>query len=175
MGHTMDKAAALATIQRMHETRTISNDAIIAWYRFYAHKLPQMYPERSDVDLIRTIALWMGLTDRGGAPGFPSQYRSALSFPSIDPTRPAKPRIAWLVGNGASLIGVILLLFIWKIALVLIMGGQVVNYAGYRAAGGPSNPDLMTEGTTLYEKEGRRVLEWASKQKDSPGTGSQHL
>ncbi len=168
----MDKAAALTTIQRMHETRTISNDAIIAWYRLYDHKLPRMHPERSDVDLVRTIALWMELTDRGGNPGFPFQYRSALNFPSIDPTRTGKPKIAWLVGNGISLIGVILLLFNWKIALVLIIGGQVVDYAGYRAAGGRCNPDLMTEGTTLYEKEGKRVLEWASKQKDAPGAGS---
>lgn len=164
----MDKAAALTTIQRMHETRTVTNDAIIAWYYFYNHKLPRMHPERSDIDLIRTIALWMKLTDRGGAPGFPFQYRSALSFPSIDPTRPAKPRIAWLIGNGISLIGVILLLFNWKIALVIIIGGQGINYLGYRVAGGSSNPDLMTEGNTLYENEGKRVIEWASKQKSIP-------
>jgi hypothetical protein len=142
----MDKAALLATLQRMHETRTISNSEIIAWYHFYAHKLPKMYPERSDVDLIRTVALWMKLTDSGGDPGFPFHYRSELTYPSIDPFRSSKPRIWFLFGNGISLLGVILLFLNWKIALVLIIGGQAIDYVAYRAAGGPTNPDLMTEG-----------------------------
>jgi hypothetical protein len=168
----MDKAAALARIQRMHETQIVTNDAIIAWYEFYADKLPKMHPERSDVDLIRTIALWMDLTDRGGSPEFPYEYRSALSFPSIDSTRPPKTRIIPLLGNGTSLVGILLLFFYWKLALMLIVGGQVVDYIAYRVAGGAANPDLMTPGTTLYEKQGKRVLDWASRQEDAQVPGS---
>ncbi len=38
---------------------------------------------------------------------------------------------------------------------------------GYKLAGGPTNPNLMKEGTTLYEKEGKRVVEWATKQSEA--------
>ncbi|MCJ7587415.1 MAG: hypothetical protein MUQ00_05905, partial [Candidatus Aminicenantes bacterium] len=160
----MDREKALELIQHMHETGTVSNDTIISWYRFYAHKLPKMHPERSDVDLIRTVALWMRLTDRGGSPGYPYQYKSALNFRSIRPTMPADPDRSWLIGVLVSVVGLIVLFLNWKVGLALALGGQVIHYIGYRLAGGPTNPNLMKEGTTLYEREGRRVIEWATRQ-----------
>ena len=161
----MDNEQALQEFQRMHETETVRRESIIAWYRWHSqmpsNRLPQMYPERSDVDLIRTIALWMELTDRGGNPGFPYDYKSALNFPTINPTRPAKGSTSWLVGTVVFVVGIVAVFFNWIIGLLLIIGGSLVVCAGYKLSGGASNPDLMKEGSALYEREGKRVLEWA--------------
>jgi len=163
----VDRAKALAVTQRMHETRTVANEAIVAWYYFYAHQLPKMHPERSDVDLIRTVALWMELTDRGGSPGFPYQYKSELRFPSISPSESSPPNVTWPLGVISAVSGIIALYFNWRVGLVLIVAGPIIHFIGYKLAGGPTNPNLMKEGTTLYEKEGKRVVEWATKQSEA--------
>lgn len=160
----MDRARALAVIQRMHETRTVANEAIIAWYYFYAHQLPKMHPERSDVDLMRTGALWMELTDGGASYGFPYQYKSALRFPSISPSESSPPNVTWLLGVICIVAGIIALYFNWRVGLALIVAGPIIHFVGYKLVGGPTNPNLMKEGTTLYEKEGKRVVEWTTKQ-----------
>jgi hypothetical protein len=158
---------ALQEIQRMHETETVRRESIIAWYRWYSqfpsNRLPRMYPERSDVDLIRTIALWMELTDRGGNPGFPYEYKCALGFPEINPTQLAKGSRGWVVGALAFLAGIVVVFFDWRIGLTIIIGGGVINYVSYKLAGGAANPDLMKVGSSLYETEGKRVLEWAAR------------
>lgn len=161
----MDRARALSLIQQMHERRTVTNDAVVAWYNFYKAKLPKRQPERSEVDLIRTVALWMELTDKGGRPGFPYQYRSELKFPTIKPTEDAKlnkSSLIGLIGSIISIVGIVILFLNWIYGLALIIGGQLISYLGYRLDGGPTNPDLMKEGITLYEKEGRRVIEWVT-------------
>lgn len=163
----MDRANALLVIQRMHQTRTVMNEAITAWYYFYAHQLPKMRPDRSDVDLIRTAALWMELTDRGGSPSFPYEYKSELSFPSISPAESPSPNVTWLLGVISVAVGIIALFFNWRVGLALIIAGPIIHVVGYKITGGPTNPNLMKEGTTLYEKEGRRVIEWASKKSDA--------
>lgn len=175
----MDIQQAAQEIRRMHESQTVHRESIIAWYRFYGHKLPRRYPERSDSDLIQTVALWMELTDRGGSPEFPYDYKSDLNFSTINPAEPARGNRTWLLSVIAIVAGVVTLFFSWKIGLGLIVGGSIVNYLGYKLAGGPSNPQLMKEGSALYEKEGKRVLEWAAAQRraepdppDSPGTTS---
>lgn len=161
----MDNHQPLQEIQRMHETETVRRESIIAWYRWYSqfpsNRLPRMYPERSDVDLIRTMALWMELTERGGSPGFPYDYRSALDFPRIHPTEPSKASVMWLVGMLALVVGVVVLFFNWKVGVALIIAGPIANYVGYRLSGGATNPDLMKEGSSVYERVGKRVLEWA--------------
>jgi hypothetical protein len=167
----MNKAKALALIQHMHETKTVTNDAVIAWYKFFAHNLPKMRPERSDVDLLRTVALWMELTKNGGSPGFLYQYRSEPTYPSIKPHEPAKPDRSWLIGTMVSICGIAALFLDWKLGVVLIVGGQLIHFIAYRIAGGPTNPNLMKDGTTLYEQEGRPVMEWASKQRSTPEGG----
>lgn len=151
-------------IQRMHETETVRRESIIAWYAMYRSKLPPCRPERSDVDLIRTVALWMELTDRGGQPGFPYQYKSELSFPSIDPQSPARPNWFWLASLLVIVAGLVAFLFDWRIGIALLLTGGLGNYFNYRIRGGAGNPDLIKEGTALYEKEARPVLEWASSQ-----------
>ena len=113
----MDIQQALQHIQRMHETETVRRESIIGWYCFYAKKLPSMQLERSDVDLSRTIALWMELTDRGGSPGFPHDYKSALSFPTISAAEPANPNKMWLFGAVSFVAGIVILFFNWKIGL----------------------------------------------------------
>ena len=67
----MTKENALKQIQLMHEQKLITKDSIVGWYSFYSNKLPKMKPERSSADLVRTIALWMELTEKGGSPEFP--------------------------------------------------------------------------------------------------------
>ena len=161
----MDIQQASQEIQRMHETETLRRESIIAWYSLYANKLPSMQPERSDVDLIRTIAIWMELTDRGGSPGFPYDYKSALSFPTINPAEPAKPSVMWLFGAVAFVAGIVTLFFNWKIGLALIVAGPLIIFVAYKLSGGTTNPNLMKQGSSLYEREGRRVLDWAAQQR----------
>lgn len=161
----MESQQALQEIQRMHETQTVRRESIIAWYSFYAKKLPTMQPQRSDVDLIRTIALWMKLTDSGGSPGFPYEYKSALAFPSINASAPTAPSPAWLLSAVAVVAGIVTTYLNWKIGVALIVSGFLINYVAFRLNGGATNPDLMKEGSSLYEREGRRVLEWAEKQR----------
>ena len=160
----MRPGEAARHLQRMHETQLVARESIIAWYTLYRHKLPSMSPERSELDLIRTVALWMRLTDRGGVPEFPYEYRSTLSFPEVisAQTNPRRPNPSLPIG-GLLLLGGLIAFFVhgdW--ALLLLAAGAVVLYLGYKSEGGASNPYLMIPGSTLYTQEGKRVLEWAS-------------
>lgn len=158
----MDIQLALQKIERMHKSETVRRESIIAWYRFYATQLPPMHPERSDVDLIRTIALWMELTDRGGSPAFPYEYKTDIQFPTINVAEPAVPNVAWLLGVLAIVAGLVTLFLNWKIGLALMLSGPIMQIVGYKLAGGSANPNLMKQGSSLYEKEGKRVLEWVA-------------
>lgn len=147
----------------MHADRTVRRESIVAWYRWYSRNLPRMHPERSDVDLIRTAALWMQLTDRGGSPGFPFDYGSELSFPDIDPASTRRASPWWLLGVLTVGAGVILLFFTWKLGLALVAAGELAQCIGYWLCGGPTNPELMTHGANFYERGGRRVIDWAAE------------
>jgi len=160
----MDREQALKKIQHMHETRTITRESIIGWYYFYSNKLPRMLPERSEVDLIRTIALWMELTDKGGAPAFPYDYKSELNF-SLDLTPTQKRSVAFLIGILTSIAGIITLFSNIIIGISLVVVGQIIVVIDYKLRGGPINPDLLKEDTLLFRKEGKRVIEWSQKQK----------
>ncbi len=160
---------ALRQIERMHETQTVRRESIIGWYRWYSvfHKFPPMYPERSDVDLVRTIALWMELTDRGGSPGFPYEYKTDITFSTSTSSQSTKQSIASIlgfVGMVGAVIGIAALFFNWKTGLAVILGSVLSNLTGYWVAGGSSNPSVMTPGTRSYRAEGKRVLEWVAKQ-----------
>ena len=159
---TIDES--LVHLQHMHATQTVSRESIIAWYTFYRDKLPTMNPERSEIDLIRTIALWMRLTGQGGAPGFPWNYRSALSFPEVlrAHTNPGKPSLALPLGVLLLLGGLVAFFVSKNWALPLLLGGVATLYFGYKLQGGATNAGLMVPGSTLYEQEGRRVVEWAA-------------
>jgi len=159
----MDAQEASELIERMHAEETVRNDSIIAWYRFYERHLPTMHPERSDVDLMRTVALWMELTDKGGSPGFPYEYRSEFQFPAVNPNIEPRTNIGWFLGIAVIGCGIVAIFFNWKISLALVALGTIVQYVGYRLNGGPANADLMKEGTKLYEREGRRVIEWSEQ------------
>lgn len=151
----------------MHETHTVTNEAITAWYYFYTHQLPKMRPDRSEVDLIRTAALWMELTDRGGSPVFPYEYKSELSFPSINPAELSPQNVTWMLGVISAAAGIVALFFNWRVGMALIVAGPIIHVVGYKISGGPTNPDLMKEGTTLYRKEGMRVVKWATEQSEA--------
>jgi hypothetical protein len=85
----MELREALQEIQRMHATETVRRESIIAWYRWFHRRVPRdfpvMVPERSEGDLVMTAALWMTLSDVGGDPPFPYDYRSELNL-SPEPT-----------------------------------------------------------------------------------------
>ena len=171
----MEPSEALSEIQRMHETKTVRRESIIGWYYWYARKLPKMRPERSIVDLVRTAALWMELTDRGGQPGFPYDYRSELDLSTIEAALPAKPNwgARWAVRlEGLLLIAGVIALFIKPLLGVgLIVIVPVVWWIAYQLSGGPTNPDLLRGDTTLFRREGKRVLEW-SRQHSTGSDGS---
>ena len=159
----MSRANYLAQIQQMHASGVVSRDAVIAWYRFYESSLPKMQPERSVVDLIRTVNLWMQLTDQGGPQPFPFEYRSSLVFAALsDPgTFSRKPNPAVPLGQLAVLSGLVGLFFSRRIGVGLMILGAAVLFIGYKLDGGSANLDLMAAGSTLYEQEGKRVIEWA--------------
>jgi hypothetical protein len=156
----MDKAEALTEIQRMHEKKTVQPKSIIAWYYFYSHKLPIMRPERSTVDLVRTAALWMELTDRGGSPGFPYDYRSELRVTHADSPDAGKPNHGFRLGVGLILLGLIALFVKPLVGILLIVAGPVMWYVSYRLGGAAAHPEL------LLGNECQRVLEWSERQSD---------
>jgi hypothetical protein len=151
-------------LQHMHTTQTVSRESIIAWYTFYRDKLPTMNPDRSEVDLIRTVALWMQLTDQGGAPRFPWDYQSTLSFPEMlqAQTNPGKPSPVLPIAVLLLLGGLVAFFVSKDWALPLLLGGIAALYFGYKLQGGATNAGLMVPRSTLYEQEGRRVVEWAA-------------
>ena len=162
----MDKTTALSYIQKMHETKCVTRESVIAWYHFYSHSLPKMFPERSDIDLIRTISLWMELTDKGGNPKFPFDYRSQLNFAAIDLATPAKLSKMFPVQMILLLTGIIVVFFNWIIGTALILLGPLLVYFEYKLEGGATNPDLIKENSSLYRYEARRVLEWSQQYRD---------
>ena len=160
----MHKEDALAEIQKMHETKEVTRKSIIGWYSFYSHKLPKMKPERFDVDLIRAIALWMDLTDKGGRPPFPYDYKSKINLESIDMNSPAKKSKLFPVGILTFLIGIILLFFNWRLGIIIMLIGPAILFIGYKLQGGATNPDILKENSLLFRKEGERVFNWMEGQ-----------
>ncbi|MFQ5752802.1 MAG: hypothetical protein ACE5HI_12470 [bacterium] len=160
----MHKEDALVEIQKMHETKEVTRKSIIGWYSFYSQKLPKMKPERSDVDLIRTIALWMDLTDKGGRPPFPYNYKSKINLESIDMNSPAKESKLFPVGILTFLIGIILLFFNWRLGIFIMLIGPAILFIGYKLQGGATNPDILKENSLLFRKEGERVFNWMEGQ-----------
>lgn len=156
----MHKKNALAEIQKMHEKKEVTRKSIIGWYSFYSHKLPKMKPERSDVDLIRTIALWMDLTDKGGTPPFPYDYKSKINLESIDINSPPKGSKLFPIGILTFLIGIILLFFNWRLGIIIMLIGPAILFIGYKLQGGATNPDILKEDSLLFRKEGKRVFNW---------------
>ena len=152
----MELQTGAAAIQRMHEDRTVTRDAVIEWYYLYQRKLPRMQPERSEADLIRTAALWMELTDKGGAPGFPYDYRSDLRLPPVASVTSGRPHLAWRLTLYVALAGVAIAFWRFWVGVVLIVVGGLGQYISYRVAGGPCN--IATIG-----RSGLRVLEWSEK------------
>ena len=57
--------------------------------------------------------------------------------------------------------GIVAVFFNWIVGLALIIGGPIMIYVSYKLGGGAANPNLMKEGSSLYEREGKPVLEWA--------------
>jgi hypothetical protein len=156
----MHKKDALAEIQKMHETKEVTRNSIIGWYSFYSHKLPKMKPERSDVDLVRTIALWMELTEKGGKPPFPYDYKSKINLESIDMNSPVKGSKLFPIGILTFLIGTILLFFNWRLGGIIILIGPAILFIGYKLQGGATNPDILKENSLLFRKEGQHVFNW---------------
>ncbi len=147
----MTKPEALQAIQRMHETRTVTKESVIGWYSFYSDKLPRMRPEQSDSALVRTVSLWMTLTDRGGSPEFPFDYRADIELSTVPGNDDSKPDPLWLISLLLIGGGLIALFFVWKIGLGMAMFGILVNLLLYKRRGGADNPDLMVPGSRLYE------------------------
>jgi len=140
--------------KRMHESRTIRRASIIAWYRLYDHKLPDLKPCSSDAELIRTIALWMTLSDNGGKPGFPFDYASELQLDReyfVDSVRPSR---LWASSVFVFALGLIWLFIRWQLGLAVIALGIIINIMSYYITGGRSGP------LSLDREDAIRVTTW---------------
>jgi hypothetical protein len=148
-----------AHIQEMHERQLVTRESVINWYLFYANKLPKMTPERSDADLIRTIALWMELTDKGGSPEFPFDYKTDITIPKFSAeTKKADP---FFTVNLLLLISGLIAIFIkWKLGLGLIGLGILSMIVNYLFRGGSKNYESVVATT-----DGQRVIEWIKNSK----------
>jgi len=154
----LTKEDALREIQKMHKTKTVFRESIIGWYYFYSEKLPKMHPERSLADLIRTIDLWMRLTDRGGQPGFPYEYKCGIDLSGVKLDNPDKLNVVFPFYFILMIICLISVFVNFKLGLSLISLSILVSYIDYRVKGGYKN-------LNLYEKELSRVYEWVKSTK----------
>ncbi len=145
---------ALKQIQLMHEQKLITKDSIIGWYSFYSNKLPKMKPGRSSADLVRTISLWMELTEKGGSPEFPYDYNTDINLSHV-PTKNEKPDILFGVNWLIIIIGLILLFFNFYFGLTSFFIGILFMIINYKFKGGSKNIDTVTR-----TKDGKKVIEW---------------
>ena len=160
----MTRPEALLAIQKMHETRAVTKESIVAWYCVYSLKLPRMKPERSESDLVRTVSLWMTLTDQGCSPKFPFDYRADIQLSTIPGNDDTKHDVLWLISFLLIVGGLITSFFVWKLGVGIVIFGLFLQVLSYKLKGGAANPDLMVPGSLLYENEGRRVIDWIKKQ-----------
>lgn len=150
----MTKENAFKQIQLMHEQEHITENSIIGWYYFYSHKLPKMKPERSLADVLRTIALWMELTDNGGSPGFPYDYQTNIKIP-IETIKAKKlnffVEVCWIL----VIVGLILLFFNIILGLSSISLGILLLIVNYNLSDGSKNIESV-----IGLKSSKRVVEW---------------
>lgn len=153
----MNKTDAIRNLQMMHESQTVTRDGIIAWYYFYSDKLPPMRPERSDLDLIRTIALWMRLTDQGASPGFPYDYAPDLRLGSVNVLRRRSHKLTFALEMTALAAGLALLFFGWRIGILFIIGGLTIPIVAYLLRHSTPSSKLLQEYTI-------RAMQWSERQ-----------
>lgn len=155
----MNKEEALRLMQEMYDKQAISRESIIAWYTVYSHKLPRMHPERSEIDLIRTIALWMEVTNRGGTPSFPYNFKSEIqiNLTSMNSGTTKERSNIWASGMVLLVVGFLAMFYQLLLGIGLVVSGGVLLYIGYKMAGGATNPEL-------WRNEVKRVLEWINSQ-----------
>src|SRR6266516_2854089 len=92
----MTHEAARQVLRRMHATRTVNNQCVIAWYVTSAGEarqarpdVPSLNPGVSPVDLLVATGLWMQLTEEGRCENrFPFEYQSALVLPDPEGPQP---------------------------------------------------------------------------------------
>ena len=162
----MPSKAHLEAIQQMHETKTVTRDALIGWYGWYQSQLPPLKPVRSDTDLLLTLATWMDLTEKGGQPAFPYEYRTDLDFPTVDFDIADRPSLAWPLGALMVIGGLIILFFHLWMGLSLIAGGLLLHWLLYRSRGAATAVAMKDE---RVRREVDRALEWVLTHQPPPG------
>lgn len=138
----MNRNDALAEMQTMHSSRLVTKQSIIGWYIFYCHKLPKMKPERSMADLVRTIALWMELTQKGGTPAFPYHYKTDI-FISAGTDKNGRPDPYFGISMLTLFVGIVILFIRPGIGLFTIgiaISTIIINYV---TRGGSRNLDTV--------------------------------
>jgi hypothetical protein len=141
-------------IREMHERQLVTRDSVINWYYFYADKLPKMAPERSDADLIRTIALWMELTDKGGSPGFPFEYKTDIIIPKFS-IEEKKIDPFFSVNVLLIIAGLISIFINLKVGIGLIAVGVLLMIVNYKIRGASRQFE-----TVVNTQDGQRVIGW---------------
>jgi hypothetical protein len=146
-------------IREMHERQLVTKDSVINWYYFYADKLPKMTPEKSDADLIRTMALWMELTDKGGSPEFPYDYKTDILIPKFSiEERKIDPFFS--INILLIIVGLVSIFINLKIGIGLIAVGVLLMIVNYKIRGASRNFE-----TVVSTQDGQRVISWITENK----------
>lgn len=156
----MDKRSALDEIQKMHNTKTVCRESIIGWYNIYSHKLPKMLPERSLMDTLMTMSLWMQLTDRGGSPGFPFEYKADFDLSLLDTKLESVKKGSFRLSGISILvtIGGIILIFIKPVGgIIITLFGIILDYYAFKKVGGANNLELLRPNEM---EQINRSIEW---------------
>ena len=113
-----------------------------------------MAPERSDADLIRTIALWMELTDKGGSPGFPFEYKTDIIIPKFS-IEEKKIDPFFSVNVLLIIAGLISIFINLKVGIGLIAVGVLLMIVNYKIRGASRQFE-----TVVNTQDGQRVIGW---------------
>lgn len=153
----MPSESDLAAIQRMHETKLVNRDALIGWYRWYQRQLPPLRPEQSNRDLLLTLATWMDLTEKGGRPAFPYDYRTDLDFSQVALDIADRPGLGWPIGAFILVVGLVLLFFRPWVGVGLVVLGVALQWILYKSRGGASSVAMKDPAV---RREVDRALRW---------------
>lgn len=153
----MASAADLAAIQSMHESKTVTREGLIGWYRWYKNQLPRLQPDSSEKDLLLSLATWMELSDRGGHPGFPYDYATDLDFASVDLDTADRPSLTWLLGVLIIASGLVALFIKVWLGVGLVIAGVALHWLLYKVRGG-ATAVAMKDAQVRQQVE--RALEW---------------
>lgn len=151
-----DYTKAYDEIDKMNETKTVTASSVVAWYVIHSEQLKKyhiMMPERSVADNLRTMELWMRISENGGRDAFPFDYQADFDLAEIEQVIDTKPETFRVIGWVITFIGFILMFSrgLWGGLLLFI--GFMFEYISYK---------IRRNGKkgSLYIKEIKKAAKW---------------